>query len=214
MKVLIVTGIVCLSIFFIGCKNKKEIENFNSITSSPLFKFVEINSKNFYILHNGGLMGTETLIEIAPSKSKFNTTLLEYKAYSRNNNPLEIVKTYKLHLKNVSKPDFSKLSLMDEELVLSYEKSDSIWHYFDYSIYVPSENKTYWINPYNGIDKNEGETLKWIKENISKISVKEAVNYAMFNETKKTIDNVNKNLYYDNYIISNNELCGLPHFVK
>lgn len=215
MKVLFIC-MSLLTIILCSCNQKEEktTRNLDEITKSPIFSLIELDSNCIYIVHNGGLMGTETVIQINPTKSENNTTLLEYDSYTRNSNSLKIIKSYVCQIKIVDEPNFSKLKVRDLGLVLEYKKSDKIWSYFDYSIYLPKEDKTYWINPYDGIDSTERESLNWIQKYVSKISIKEAVNYYAFEETKKSLDKIDKELFNDSYIIPNKELTGLPKYIN
>nr|WP_294860047.1 hypothetical protein [uncultured Fluviicola sp.] len=167
------------------------IEDPYSDESSPL-KYVDLNKKNIYILTYGTSLSYPSIIEI-PIEKINRKVFSEVRYYSfdieaGDNNPFkrnerELQTSYRsvyrnvrefvipLKVKNTS--NLKNISVFNNKAYQNNVKeniSENNQFRYTYFIYDPEISVMKYVNPYDGFNKDEKETLKWIRDIVSKIS--------------------------------------------
>mgnify|MGYP001385429454 CR=1 FL=1 len=226
-KNLILQFIVFILFFLIGCKENKT----NSINpyypvghkwNTP-FDHIIPNQNSIFILRDPFLYGDASSIEITNKYTNLKENEIRYCEYDlitsnsqfqRRNSPLynksrsrvRNIMTYVFDLSIPETPSFSKLKILNKTDLDAHYYSEDIYRTVEsYYIFIPKENKMYWINLNDGKSKSEAIVLKWINQIVSKISFKEDLyfNYVIKKITIKnniiSIDTLSK--IEDKYII-------------
>jgi ABC-type phosphate transport system substrate-binding protein len=201
--------IAVLTLFIQSCIDKPKT---NTWSKFPYQNEVEINDSCIYLIHSGGALGTSTVIELNPLREQFNTVLFEFDSYKLNGHPIKISKKYSIHIASLTIPHVESIEQSNKKIIEQYSQHDTLVGYVDYSFYLPKQNKMFWINVFDGINKNESVALAWIQNNISKISLKENINYQMLTKRKKSYTSLSLDSLDRSYLIPTKELTNLPRY--
>jgi len=208
-------SVLLIAILFASCSvenqgNHSAIDKYAHFT---LTNEIEINDSCIYLMHPSGYVDGAAIIEINLNKQEYNTSLLEFDESNINGTKLKIKQSYQFQLSNLEFSNIEQLGEPDDKLIEKYRTNDSIV-YFDYTFYFPKKDKLFWVNVYDGIDENERLVLEWIKKNITKISVKENINYRMLTENIKDVTQLSVDSLNRRYIIPEKELTGIPLYLR
>jgi hypothetical protein len=211
-KINVIVLCAAIPFFLANCSDKREKRRYTNLDKYHRFIFrneIKVNDSCIYLLHPYGSVGHNTIIELNLYKEGLNTLLREFDGYSLNGNDLQIKRDYYFHLKNTDLPPVECLDKPNPKLVYQYERIDSIL-FFDYTFYLPKEDKLCWVNTYDGINSCERLVLSWIKKRITRISIIENINYRVLEEHKKSFLDISVDSLKRSYIIPRYELSDLP----
>lgn len=196
MKIVKRVSFFGLIVFICSCSSKSD-EKVNNQIKIPLFDLEEIDSNTIYISHPILNNRAPTLIKLGLNlnKEKDSIILIESERFQSGTIKTSMSRVFEFNMK------FEPFPNVNNEVLKIKPSNKSRIRENAYFFVIPNCNASLFLDNSNVNTDSGQKVLKWLKRNISRISIYEQINIWSLEQGKSPTDSTIKSFREKNYIL-------------